>query len=162
MLNFVSPTSIRLALVKYKMRRRFGFKASGYCQYPCFHLGVMDRDQKNTSVAPVESHSAQLSAQADGSAGTRGSLPVFHSCNADPQSEISQQKNKSCRPGAGVTREVMARHTSDSGSDGCQPGDRTSLVPSRCSPLNLWATEVLTDCQVSDGPSRKPSLRPKI
>ncbi|MCD9558755.1 hypothetical protein HAX54_016337 [Datura stramonium] len=53
----------------------------------------------------------------------------------------------------------MARHTSNGESDGRQPSDRPSLVPSRSSPFSLWATEVTMECQVNDGPSRYPPLR---
>ncbi|MCD7467860.1 hypothetical protein HAX54_005509 [Datura stramonium] len=45
----------------------------------------------------------------------------FVKCNtSDPQSEILQQKNDSCRPGSGVTGEVKASHTSNGGIGGHQ------------------------------------------
>ncbi|MCD9646311.1 hypothetical protein HAX54_036076, partial [Datura stramonium] len=71
-------------------------------------------------------------------------------------------KGISCRPGTWVIEEVTSRHTSDGRSDGTHPGDAPSLVPLRSSPLNLWATEVSTDHQVSDSLSRKPSLTPEV
>ncbi|MCD7464516.1 hypothetical protein HAX54_052926 [Datura stramonium] len=44
----------------------------------------------------------------------------------------------------------------DGRSDGRQPGDGPSLASSRSGPYNSWATEVLMDRQLSDGPSPKP------
>ncbi|MCD9640675.1 hypothetical protein HAX54_026125 [Datura stramonium] len=40
--------------------------------------------------------------------------------------------------------------------DGRQPCDGPSLASSRSGPYNSWATEVLADCHLSDGPSPKP------
>ncbi|MCD9638897.1 hypothetical protein HAX54_023069 [Datura stramonium] len=66
------------------------------------------------------------------------------------------------KSGVGVVEDVMFRHASDSRVDGNQPGDELSLIPSRSSPFNFWATKVPMDRQVSDGPSRQPSLTPEI
>ncbi|MCE3215017.1 hypothetical protein HAX54_000561, partial [Datura stramonium] len=70
------------------------------------------------------------------------------------------QKNRSFRPGEGVTVELTARHTSDGRVDSHQSDDEPSPVPSTSSSPRLWVMEVLTDRQMSDGPSRRLSLRP--
>ncbi|MCE3215191.1 hypothetical protein HAX54_001220, partial [Datura stramonium] len=62
----------------------------------------------------------------------------------------SAQKNDSCIPGSGVTREVAACRTSDSGSDGRQV-DKPSLGPSRSGLFSLRVTELPMDRQMSDG-----------
>ncbi|MCD7447187.1 hypothetical protein HAX54_025533 [Datura stramonium] len=56
----------------------------------------------------------------------------------------------------------MARHTSDGGFDGCQPGNGPSVLSLRSIPFSLWATEVPMDRQVSDNPSRQLSIRPEV
>ncbi|MCD7467197.1 hypothetical protein HAX54_004478, partial [Datura stramonium] len=76
-------------------------------------------------------------------------------------SEILQQRNDSCRPGAGVTGEVMVHHTSDGGSDSRQLDDGLS-DSIESGPFNLRVMELSIDRQMSDGPSWQPSPKPSF
>ncbi|MCD7459796.1 hypothetical protein HAX54_041977 [Datura stramonium] len=55
--------------------------------------------------------------------------------------------------GVGVIEGVTFRQASNGRVDDCQSTDGPSLMPSRSSPFIFQATKVLTDRQVSDGPS---------
>ncbi|MCD7456765.1 hypothetical protein HAX54_033003 [Datura stramonium] len=61
-----------------------------------------------------------------------------------------------------ATEELTFCHSSNGGLDIYHQDDGPSLAPSRSNPFSLWETEVPMDHQVSDGPSRRPSLRPEV
>ncbi|MCD7468005.1 hypothetical protein HAX54_005777, partial [Datura stramonium] len=68
------------------------------------------------------------------------------------------QKNRSSRLGAGVTKEVTTRHTSDGGVDGRQY--RIVTCPVKCKvfgPFCLMATAKTMNHQTGDGLSPRPS-----
>ncbi|MCE3216104.1 hypothetical protein HAX54_004901 [Datura stramonium] len=76
--------------------------------------------------------------------------------------EYSEKKNRSFRPGVGVTEDVMSHHTSDGAFDRCQSDDEPSLLSSRPGLCSLKVTEMAIDLQTSVVPAWPSSPRPRF